>query len=180
MDHAAGKDENVEYRVMVGNAPGRIEDNAEGIGDAAGQDQHQRGDAHRHIQRLNGDDAYPPHREIRDNTGDIESFSEDDLHRDAEQRHRPDNGQQSRTEAAAYHKQKKRRIAAGDQKIYAAMVNDLEPLFDGRADGGVIEGGRGIERDQRRPINNAAYNMQSVPLINSERNQKDKADDAEN
>src|SRR5688572_30281714 len=129
MKEAADHDEYVEYSVVVTDAfPGK-ENNADRIGDAAGYYQSDGCRSKRPEQRLDRKNSDPPHQQIADSRYDGEPVTEQKLGGNADNGEDPDKSKQIPAESTAdCHYE--RSIRPGDKKIYAAVIDHLQPLFE--------------------------------------------------
>lgn len=99
MTDAARQNEDVPDGVMVLQTLPSVEDNADGIGDAARDNKRNRRETERVKERLNGYHADPAHYQIRQHRTDHKAFAEDDFPQNTDRGKCPDEIKQALTDA---------------------------------------------------------------------------------
>ena len=129
LQHGGGQHEGVPDRPVIGDTLEHIEQDADGIDDAA---RHQQPEIHRRQrrrQRLDHRHHQPAHQQVKHETGDLEAAGEQHLHHHAEGRRRPDDRQDDVAGGAAEPVDRKRRVGRSDhdedRRVIEAAQNRL-------------------------------------------------------
>ena len=123
---AAAQYEEMPHCVVEGKAVPEIENDATGVGEAAGEKPRECATREALEDRPGGDDADPPHRDIEQGRNHVIAAGEVELEDRAGQGHRPEDGEQAPPPGAADQDEEERGVSAGDQKVDRDVVEDVQ------------------------------------------------------
>ena len=166
--------------MVIAQARHQKEDHAQGIGDAAGDQQDEPRLGELLDQHRRGEHDQPAHQQIDAHAQGAEAFRPAQLEEDAAQRERPDDGEQRPAGRAAKIDQQEGRIGAGDQQIDGAVIQQLEGIFQAWVTDTVIERRGRIQHHQGQAVEADADDLPGVDFGSEagHHDQHDHADEA--
>ena len=160
MAGAAAEHEEVPDGVVVREFLEEVDQGAQGVDDAAGQQPSEPARGQGLDEGLDGEDGQPAHEEVGDGGEDLEPVDEEKLEDDPRGGQHPDEAEQRPAPAPLERHEREGCVGARDKQVDARAVNDPEGLLETRRPDGVVEGRGGVQQNERRPVDAAAHDVQ--------------------
>lgn len=148
MTDAPGDDEQMPDRVVEGDAVDRVEDDAEGVKEPAGQQPADPGEGDHGQQPFEVDDDHPPQSDIEDRGQKCQSLGHERFEDDSGQRQGPDGPEEQPAVPRAQRHQGERGVATGDNQEDPGVVENPEEVADLRGADRMVEGRDHVEEAQ--------------------------------
>src|SRR4051812_27425221 len=122
---AAGEDEAVPDGVVEGEAVPEVEDDAGGVGDAAGEDPGDGAAGELAEHGAGGEQAAPAHGDVDEGGDDVVAVSENEFEDRTGGGESPEDAEEAPSPGAADEDEEERRVTAGDQGVDRDVVEEL-------------------------------------------------------
>lgn len=154
MEDGAGDTEEVEDTVDVtAFGADAVENGADGVGEAAEEQEKNAGEAHVFVEWVDADEDAPAVQEVADDFGDLEAVGVDGGKGDTDDANEGDEAKEPPAESAADAEEGDRSVGAEDEEKDVTMVDDAEDFFAGEAAGeGVVNTRDDVKNNHGRAV----------------------------